>query len=140
MKRGLVSILIVSYNAEDYIEKTVMSCLNQTYLGIEILLLDNVSTDQKVAIVRELDHPRISIFEGAVNIGPYAGLNFLLDRSKGEYVAIQDHDDVWFPEKIDAQRKFMEKNPEYVACGTRTYDYYENQEVFVLSSSLTVRF
>lgn len=133
MKLNLVSILVVSYNAEKYIEKTLQSCLAQTYLNFEILILDNASIDQTVEIIKSLNDSRITIFEGKENIGPYAGINFLLNQSKGEYIAIQDHDDVWFPEKIVKQVEFLKKNTECIACGSWTYFFFESRDVLILN-------
>lgn len=132
MKQGLVSILVVSYNAEKYIEKTLQSCLEQTYLDFEILILDNASSDQTVEIIRNLNDHRITLFEGKENIGPYAGLNLLLAKANGEYVAIQDHDDIWLPEKLTKQIKFLENNKNRNACGTRTYYFYESRKILIL--------
>jgi hypothetical protein len=72
------------------------------------------------------------LFKGEKNIGPYAGLNFLLDKADGEYIAIQDHDDVWFLDKLDKQVQFLDKNQDYIACGTNTYYFYEKEMKFVL--------
>ncbi len=130
-----VSVLIVSYNAEKYIEKTVKSCLYQTYNNIEVLLLDNNSQDKTVEIVKKiaLQDNRLNIFESKKNLGPYKGLNFLLEKAGGEYIAIQDHDDVWFPEKIEKQVKFLEKNKDFIACGTNTFYYYEARGILILN-------
>jgi len=131
VKSNLVSVLIVSYNAERYIEKTLRSCLNQTYPDFEILVLDNNSNDRTVEIIKNLNDSRITVFEGKKNVGPYAGLNFLLDRAEGEYIAIQDHDDIWLPEKIERQVSYLEENKPVIACGTETFYFYENKGVLI---------
>ena len=128
-----VSILIVSFNAENFISNTVSSCLNQTYKNIEILILDNASSDNTVKIIESMKDERIKLFKNSENIGPYGGLNFLLEKAEGEYIAIQDHDDIWFPEKIKKQVEFMEKNSEFVACGTNNYNFYEKNDVLILN-------
>lgn len=135
MKKNLVSIVVVSYNAEKYIKKTLLSCLNQTYGDFEILLLDNASIDGTVEIAERLSQKdaRLKIFRSRENIGPYAGLNFLLDRAEGEYIAIQDHDDIWFPEKIGKQIGFLENNEDCVACGTWMFFYFESRETLILN-------
>jgi glycosyltransferase involved in cell wall biosynthesis len=133
MKQGVVSILVVSYNAEKYIEKTLRSCLVQTYPDFEILVLDNASNDRTVELIRNLNDSRIILFEGRDNIGPYAGLNFLLDKANGEYIAIQDHDDIWLPEKLGKQIEFLKNNPEFIACGTNTFYYFEKRKILILN-------
>jgi len=133
VKSNLVSVLIVSYNAERYIEKTLRSCLNQTYPDFEILVLDNNSSDRTVEIIKNLNDSRVTVFEGEKNVGPYAGLNFLLDRAEGEYIAIQDHDDIWLPEKIAKQVEFLKDNDDSIGCGTSTFYYFESKEVLILN-------
>lgn len=128
----MVSIILVTYNAEKFIFQTIESCLNQSYENTEILILDNASSDKTLEILKTFNDQRINIFEKEKNIGPYAGLNFLLDQAKGEYIAIQDHDDIWFPEKIEKQIEFLDKNQQILACGTETFYYYEKREIFLL--------
>jgi len=134
MQKGLVSIIVVSYNAEKYIEKTLLSSLNQTFRNIEVLLLDNASKDKTLEIVKkiQLSDDRLKIFENKENTGPYAGLNFLLEKAAGEYVAINDHDDIWLPEKIERQVEFLEENKKVAACGTETFYYYEKRAILIL--------
>lgn len=135
MSNSFVSIIIVSFNAEKYIEKTIESCLNQTYKNVEILLLDNASKDKTIEIAKKIQFSdrRLSVFEGKENLGPYKGLNFLLDKASGEYIAIQDHDDIWFPEKIEKQVEFLEKNNDFIACGTNTFYSYEDRDILILN-------
>lgn len=128
-----ITVLVVSYNAEKYIEKTLQSCLSQTYLELEILVLDNASSDRTVEIIKNMNDSRITLFESKKNIGPYAGLNFLLDKAEGEYIAVQDHDDIWFPEKIAKQVEFLENNKDYIGCGTNTFYFYEKNAILILN-------
>ncbi len=121
----LVSILICTYNAEDTIEQTLNSCLNQTYKNVEILIHDDQSKDKTIDIINKIWDKRIRIIESWKKLWPYWGLNFLIDHAKWDYIAIQDHDDLRKPEKIEKQANFLEKNPKYVACGTKTLMRYE---------------
>ncbi len=135
MEKRLVNIIVVSYNAEKYIEKTLKSCLDQTYKNFEILLLDNNSKDRTADIVRKIEKQsnQLKVFESKKNLGPYGGLNFLLNKARGEYIAIQDHDDIWFPEKIEKQVNFLEKNKDFIACGANTFYYYESKNILILN-------
>lgn len=121
----LVSILICTYNAENSIKQTLDSCLNQTYQNLEILIHDDQSKDKTIEIINKIGDKRIKIIESWKKLWPYKWLNFLLDHAKGEYIAIQDHDDLWYPEKIEKQVKFLEENKKYVWCGTKTLIRYE---------------
>src|SRR3990167_596097 len=121
IKNSLVSVLICTYNAEKFIKSTLESVLNQSYKNIEVLILDNGSTDKTVPIIRTLalhnaqpltyevrKGPSIRLIESKKNLGPYKGLNVLLELAKGKYIAINDHDDIWHPEKIKKQVSFLE--------------------------------
>ncbi len=140
MIKKRVSIIIVSYDSEKYIEKTLKSCLTQTYKNIEILLLDNNSQDKTVDIVKKIGRQdkRVKIFESTKNLGPYGGLNFLLEKARGKYIAIQDHDDIWFPEKIKKQVECLERNSDFIACGTNTFYFYEERKILILNKKAEI--
>ena len=67
----------------------------------------------------------VKLYGSERNLWPYTGLNLLLEKAKWRYIAIQDHDDIWHPLKLEKQMEFLEKNTEYVGCGTKTIMYYE---------------
>ncbi len=136
MNKIKVSTLIVTYNAEKFIKKTLQSCLNQTYQNCEILILDNNSNDNTCAIVGSFDDKRVKLFKGEKNIGPYKGLNFLLEKAQGDYVAIQDHDDIWLSTKVEKQAQFLNNNNKFIACGTNTYYFHEKDNIFILNKKL----
>jgi teichuronic acid biosynthesis glycosyltransferase TuaG len=135
MISGKVSFLVVTYNAERFIRETIDSCLAQTYTDFELLVLDNASVDDTKRILGEYRKrdPRVKVYLSQDNLGAYGGLNYLLDKAEGEYIAIQDHDDVWMPEKIHRQIAYLEANPDRVGCGVRTLYYYEAYRMFVES-------
>lgn len=132
MKRPLVSILICTYNAEKTITSTLKSCLDQTYDNFEILIHDDQSKDKTIEVINNIWDNRIRIIESWKKLWPYAWLNFLLDNAKGEYIAIQDHDDIWHPEKIEKQVKFLEDNKKYVWCGTSCLEYYDWEDIWFI--------
>ena len=130
-KKKLVSTLIVTYNAKDYILSTINSCLNQTYSNFEILILDNASTDDTINIINNIKDSRIKLYKSATNTGPYLGLNFLLNKAKGEYIAIQDHDDLWLPQKLEKQINYLNLNKNRIALGSRAFIFYESKQVLI---------
>jgi len=131
----LVSILIVSHNAQDFVARTIRSCLEQSYRNIELLILDNKSRDKTMAVIKSVKDSRLHIFSSDHIFGPYDGLNYLIGHAAGDYIAIQDHDDVWFSEKIKRQVEFLNGSPDFVACGTNTYFFYESKGVFILTEN-----
>lgn len=134
MKEPLVSILICTYNAKKTINWTLNSILDQTYKNYEILILDNDSKDNTIQILQNYQKKdkRIKIFNEWKNLWAYWGLNFLLDNAKWEYIAIQDHDDVWHPKKLEEQVKFLENNNKFIWVWTTTLMYYWISKVWFL--------
>jgi glycosyltransferase involved in cell wall biosynthesis len=130
----LVSALICSYNAERFLDATLQSVMSQTYRNLEILVLDNASSDGTLRILEYLGgrDPRLQFFRAKENLGAYGGLNYLLGRAKGSYIAIQDHDDLWYPDKIARQVAFLEENDGFVGSGTAILNYYEKHDLFML--------
>lgn len=126
-EKPLVSVLICAYNCEKYIAATVKSVQDQNYDNIEILILDNNSADDTVKILNILSEndDRIKIYSKKINLGPYGGLNFLLNNSHGEFIAIQDHDDLWHGDKLSRQVDFLLNNEKYIGCSTGYIVYYE---------------
>jgi len=108
-----VSVIIPCYNREKYIEDTVNSVLNQTYPNIEIICVDDGSTDSTRQILESYGE-RIKILQhlGRVNKGQSAAINLAMRSTKTEYVAILDSDDIWAPKKIEYQVTFLEENPD----------------------------
>lgn len=131
----VVSILIVTYNAGKFIDKTIRSCLEQSYQNIELLILDNRSCDSTIDVIKSFNDPRIRLYRNDQSSGPYHGLNYLMERAAGEYIAVQDHDDIWFPEKTEKQVKFLNEHQDFIACGTNTYFFYESKDLFILAEN-----
>ncbi|MFA5136542.1 MAG: glycosyltransferase family A protein [Patescibacteria group bacterium] len=125
--KPLVSVLVCSYNAEQFILPTLRSVLDQTYREMEVLIWDNASHDLTTQLINELSQKdkRLQLYKSEKNIGPYAGLNRLLEKAKGEYIAINDHDDIWHSAKLEKQIAYLEQNPGYTGCGSAIINWYE---------------
>jgi glycosyltransferase involved in cell wall biosynthesis len=121
----LVSILICTYNAENTIQQTLKSCLSQSYQKIEILIHDDQSSDKTISIISKIQDKKIKIISSWYKLWPYWWLNFLLQHTQGEYIAIQDHDDLRHPEKLKKQINFLQNNKNYIWCGTKTLMRYQ---------------
>lgn len=113
-----VTVLIAAYNAEDTIKTTVRSLQEQTWKNLEILILDDCSSDDTVKVANELAEvdPRIKVVEMPVNGGAYVARNHGLDLANGEYVTIHDADDWSHPIKIETQAMYLECHPNVVGC------------------------
>lgn len=107
----LVSIIMPSYNTSKFIVKTIESVQAQTYSNWELLIVDDCSTDNTDEIVKPflLDH-RIHYLKNEKNSGAALSRNRALRNAKGRWIAFLDSDDLWKPEKLDKQIKFMSNN------------------------------
>lgn len=107
----LVSIIMPSYNTAKYIAESINSVLAQTYTNWELLIVDDCSTDNTDEIVQPfLSDERIKYFKNEKNSGAAVSRNKALREAKGKWIAFLDSDDLWFPEKLEKQIKFMKKN------------------------------
>ena len=89
----LVSIIVPIFNEEENIKKNVESLIEQTYSNIEIIFIDDASTDAGLKILNRYDDPRINIYLNKKNIGTSASRNIGLDNAKGKYIMFIDGDD-----------------------------------------------
>lgn len=119
----LVSVIIPMYNAADYITETIHSVLQQTYQNLEIIVVDDCSTDQSVAFVSEMKTtiPNITLLQNATNSGVAISRNKGVERAKGRFICFLDADDLWLPTKIEKQVQFMLQNK--YAFGFSSYQF-----------------
>jgi glycosyltransferase involved in cell wall biosynthesis len=126
-----VSIVIPMFNAEQTMGLVLESLLNQTWRNLEIVVVDDVSTDRSVNIVREYqrEHRRIRLIRQKKNGGAYAARNTGLRHVTGEYVTVHDSDDWSHPSKIELQVAALKRNPQAHACISYWVRVTENLEV-----------
>ena len=124
MIEGLVSVVIPVYNRENTIRRAVDSVLCQTYTNLEVIIVDDGSTDNTVNIVNEYADRRIRLICEKENRGANKARNIGIMNTKGEYIAFHDSDDEWFPDKLRIQIDLMETKG-YMACYS-AYNLYEN--------------
>ena len=111
-----VSIIIPLYNSEAYIAQTIDSCLGQTHRDIEIIVVENGSTDKSYQVVKSIDDKRLSVFQISTP-NAAAARNYGYQKAKGAYIVFLDADDVMASNKIELQLKALSKKPEgWVAC------------------------
>ena len=110
--RPLVSIITPNYNCGKYIALTIESVLAQSYTEWEMLIQDDCSTDDSYEIALEYakKDARIRVSRNEKNSGAAITRNNAIEVSKGKYLAFLDSDDIWFPDKLEKQLDFMQKN------------------------------
>lgn len=99
----LVSVVMATYNGADFLREQLDSIINQTYTNLEIIIQDDGSTDDTVAILREYKSrdQRITLFQNPANLGINKNFYDLINKASGDYIAISDQDDIWHIQKIE---------------------------------------
>lgn len=103
MDQPLISIALCTYNGEKYLADQLQSIIDQTYKNLEIIIVDDNSTDNTFAIATKYaDYDsRIKCYRNEVNIGFNKNFEKALSLTTGDYISISDQDDVWMPNKIE---------------------------------------
>ena len=102
----MISVIIPTYNRGRCIQRSIDSVLSQTYKDIELIIVDDGSTDQTEEVVKKYEDPRIRYIK-AGHGGAGAARNRGVFEAKGEYIAFQDSDDYWQPQKLERQLERM---------------------------------
>ena len=106
-KRNWVSIILPTYNRAREITDSIKSVLAQTYKEFELLVIDDGSTDETEEVVRAISDDRIRYMKLEQNRGQAAARNYGISNAKFDYIAFQDSDDKWNPQKLEMQMKVM---------------------------------
>ena len=113
-----VSVVMASYNHEQFVAETIQSVLDQTYQDFEFIITDDGSHDRTVDVIKNFDDPRIKLFCFPQNQGACAAMNNCINEAKGEYIAVINSDDAWMPEKLEKQVNFLDEYPQNGAVFT----------------------
>ncbi len=128
MNSSLISVITTVYNGEKFIRRTIESILQQTYAHFEYIIIDDGSTDKTVNIVESIRDSRIFLWKPG-RIGRGKALNLGLAKAKGEYIAIQDADDMSHPEKLEIQLKTTKEIGEDMILGTNVKRIWGEEDV-----------
>ena len=120
----LVSIIMPSYNTARFLPETIGSVLAQTYENWELIIVDDCSADDTDEVIRQFDDPRIRYYKNERNSGAAVSRNRALREAKGRWIAFLDSDDLWHPEKLEKQLRFMKEK----GCAFSYTNYSEIDE------------
>lgn len=128
---SLISVLIPVFNVVEFVEEAILSVCKQTYKNLEIIIIDDCSTDgtyESVKQLAELDS-RIKLYRNEQNLKLVGTLNKALEYVTGEYVLRMDGDDISMPDRVEKMYDFLQKNSDYVLVGSQvnTIDEQGNQ-------------
>lgn len=107
----LISVSIPVYNGERTIRETIESVLHQTIPDLELIIINDGSSDRTLEVVSEIEDPRLRVFSYP-NAGQAASRNLGLSQARGDYISFIDADDLWTPDKLEAQFNALQANPD----------------------------
>lgn len=113
----LVSVIMPAYNSADYIEDSILSVLNQTYIEFELIIVDNNSIDSTYKISQGYSRidSRVHVYQ-CLKSGAAHARNFGLSKARGRYIAFLDSDDIWEKNKLHLQISFMKRQGSSISC------------------------
>ncbi len=134
-----VSVMMPAYNAENFIEESIQSVLNQTYKDFELIILDDGSTDNtfKIAAAYAAKDSRIRVIQNEGNKGLSFTRNRLFKEAKAPLLAILDSDDLSVPERLAWQVDYLERNPDVGVLGGGVIYFDENNPIKATSIRLS---
>ncbi len=117
----LISVILPTYNGEKYIAETLESVLNQTYKNLEIIITDDASKDKTVEIIKSYNDKRIKLYENENNLGIANNTNKALSLATGEFIMMQDHDDISSPYRAEGMLKVLLENKELIGLNSKMF-------------------
>jgi len=126
----LISIISPSYNSSKFISASIESVLNQTYNNWELIIIDDLSTDNSNKIIEKYTKRdnRIKLIKLKKNTGPATARNIGIKEANRRYIAFLDSDDMWLSNKLEKQISFMKDNDVYL-CYSSYYIIDENKNI-----------
>ena len=116
----LITTIIPAYNVEEYVINAIQSVLDQSYKNVELIIVNDGSTDNTEQIIKE-NYPSINLITQK-NKGLSGARNTGIENSKGEYIAFLDADDQWLPDKLEKQVEFALKHNNVSVFSTNVYN------------------
>lgn len=119
----LCSVIIPAYNCSNTITETVQSALNQSYNNLEIIIINDCSTDNTLSVIENLakKNRNIKIINQNINLGVAKTRNNGFDHANGDYIALLDADDIWFPSKTEKQIEYIKSNSIDLCCTSYSF-------------------
>lgn len=142
--KELVSVIMPTYNASQFLADSIESVLSQTYAELELLITDDNSSDPKTLAILERyskQDPRVRVFHLKANSGPGVARNNSIKNARGRYIAFCDSDDRWVADKLERQVDYMQRTgcalcySSYIICDTNN----EEQGICIAPKEITFK-
>jgi len=125
----IVSVVMAVKNGSDYILQSLTSVIHQTFSDFELIVINDGSEDDTLAIVEGLNDSRIRIYSQK-NRGVARAANRGLSLARGKYIARIDHDDIWFPGRLEKQVTYLEAHPEIALVGSAAVIWSDGTNIY----------
>lgn len=114
-----VSVVVPVFNKAPFLEACMESVFSQSFTDLEVIAVDDKSTDESLQLLRAMDDARLKVVALEQNLGPAGAAQRAMDLAQGEYIVRMDADDIMHPQRVERQVAFMDANPRIVASGGR---------------------
>ncbi len=127
----MISVIIPAYNRETTIERAMRSVLEQTYQDLELIVVDDCSTDSTADVIKAIVDSRVRYIRHNFNQGACAARNTGIENANGEFIAFQDSDDSWRTDKLEKQMSLMQSlDADICFCRMDRHNYMADQLEF----------
>lgn len=116
-----VTVLLPVYNGQPFLAESIESILKQSFSNLELLIIDDASTDNSVETISKFHDSRIRLIRHQNNQGLISTLNHGLTEARHELIARHDQDDIAYPERLQYQTEYLSRNPDVGVCGSGAY-------------------
>lgn len=121
MSTPLVSVILPAFNAEMFLRESISSILNQSLKNIELVIINDGSTDSTEDIIKSFSDNRIVYLKNTINLGIIKTLNKGIDNAKGKYIARMDADDISMPNRLKRQIEVLENDESIDIVNIKAY-------------------
>lgn len=118
MYEPFVSVIMPVHNEEAYVQDAISSILGQSFIDLELIVINDASTDRSEVLIQSFDDPRLVYVSNPVHTGNYSCRNQGVKLARGKYLAVMDADDVACSNRLEKQYHYLEGHPEVVAVGS----------------------
>lgn len=119
--KPIITVIMSVYNADEYLEYTIASIMNQTFKDFEAIIINDASNDNTKLILSKIKDPRFIIINNTVNKGLTVNLNTAINMARGEYIIRIDSDDICLEERFQKQLDYLRNHPKVDVLGTNAY-------------------
>lgn len=134
----IVTVGLPVYNAEPYLADAIQSVINQSFTDWELIIVDDGSSDNSIAVAQTFTDPRVTILSDGKNLGGAARRNQMNRLARGRYIAVFDADDIMTPNRLLDQVAWLEQHPNVDIVGSYLYTITNNNTVYGIRGSTYV--